>query len=135
MSSSSELGAQWAFLPLGYALTVLIETPILLLFLSRHHSIRSRIFAGFWLNACSYPIVILVLPCLISPGDSRTLYLWVAEVFAPLSECLLFRLAFHPKNGPTSDNPGVTARDYGVIILANLASFGIGEWLNRIGWL
>ena len=127
--------AQWAFLPLGYALTVLIEMPILLLLLSRHHSMRSRIFAGFWLNACSYPIVILVLPCIFSPTDSRTLYLWVAEVFAPVSECLLFRLAFQPKGGATPENPGVTTRDYAVIILANLASFGIGEWLNRNGWL
>ena len=124
----------WSFLPLGYALTVLIELPILLLFLSKHHSMRTRIFAGFWLNACSYPIVILVLPLLISPGESRALYLWVAEIFAPLSECLLFRLAFQPRV-TTLENPGVSPRDYAVIVLANLASFGIGEFLYHIGWL
>lgn len=124
----------WFFLPLGYALTVSIELPILLLFLSKHHSMRTRIFSGFWLNACSYPIVILVLPLLIPPSESRALYLWVAEIFAPLSECLLFRLAFQPRVA-SPENPGVGARDFAVIVLANLASFGIGEWLYHVGWL
>ncbi len=121
----------WSFLPVGYALTVSIELPILLIFLSKHHSIRTRLFAGFWLNACSYPIVILALPILL---PSRTAYLWVAEIFAPLSECILFWLAFQPRK--TSDqNPGVTLRDLAVIVCANLASFGIGELLYWLGWL
>ena len=124
----------WTFLPLGYAITVAIELPILLLFLSKHHSTRARIFAGFWLTACSYPIVILVLPILISQRESRVAYLCVAEIFAPLSECILFRLGFQPRT-VTPENPGVTARDYAVIVLANLASFGIGELLFFLNWL
>jgi hypothetical protein len=121
----------WSFLPIGYAVTVCIELPILLLFLSKQHSLRTRLFAGFWLNACSYPVVVLALPMLL---PSRTVYLWVAEIFAPLSECLLFWLAFQPRK-TTPENPGVTVRDCVVIVCANLASFGIGEVLYGVGWL
>ena len=84
----------WLFLPLGYALTVLMETPILLIGLSRWHSWRRRLFAGFWLTACTYPIVVLVMPQLFS---ERWLYLTVAETFAPVAECLLFWAAFIPR--------------------------------------
>jgi hypothetical protein len=52
----------WRFLPLGYLFTILIETPVLLIGLSRRHSIRQRLFAGVWLTACTYPIVVLVMP-------------------------------------------------------------------------
>lgn len=121
----------WAFLPIGYALTVCVELPILLLFLSKHHSVRTRLFAGFWLNACSYPVVVLALPILL---PSRTAYLWVAEIFAPASECLLFWLAFQPRT-ITVERPGVTVRDLAVIVCANLASFGVGEMLYGAGWL
>src|SRR5256714_1636459 len=83
----------WRFLPLGYLLTILIETPILLIGLSKRHSIKRRLFAGVWLTACTYPIVVLVLyPLLVT--SSRTIYLVVAETFAPVGECLLFWLAY-----------------------------------------
>ena len=88
--SPSEL---WRFLPLGYLLTILIETPVLLIGLSSRHSFKRKLFAGVWLTACTYPIVTLVLPLLFSP-DSRTPYLIVAETFAPVAECALFWLAF-----------------------------------------
>jgi hypothetical protein len=52
----------WSFLPLGFLITVLIETPILLIGLSPRHSLRRRLAAGVWLTACSYPVVILVFP-------------------------------------------------------------------------
>src|SRR5205085_5486851 len=55
----------WRFLPVGYALSVALETPVLLVGLSPRHPIARRIFAGCWLTACTYPIVILVLPQLI----------------------------------------------------------------------
>ena len=76
----------WRFLPVGYLFTVLIEAPILLLGLSPRHSMRRRLLAGFWLTACTYPIVVLVLPLLIA---DRTVYLSVAEVFAPFAECMM----------------------------------------------
>jgi hypothetical protein len=106
----------WHFLPIGYLFTIAIETPILLLGLSRHHSIKRRLLAGIWLTACTYPIVVLVMPLLLW-SYSRTLYLVVAETFAPVAECLLFWLAFGKES---------RWRDFAVIVVANLASFLLG---------
>ncbi|HEX6717567.1 MAG TPA: hypothetical protein VF088_10665 [Pyrinomonadaceae bacterium] len=107
----------WRFLPIGYLLTIAIETPVLFFGLSPHHPKRRRIFAGLWLTACTYPIVVLVLPLLMI-NHSRALFLLVAEVFAPVAECLLFWLAFGKET---------RWRDFVVIVIANLASFLIGE--------
>lgn len=119
----------WQFLPVGYFFTVLIETPVLLVGLSRRYSWRQKLLAGFWLTACTYPIVVLVMPPLLVPWAGRNAYLAVAETFAPLAECLLFRAAF---SASESANRRVAWRDYAVIVLANLLSFGAGElwyWL------
>ena len=120
----------WRFFPLGYLFTILIETPILVLGLSRRHSLKRKLFAGVWLTACTYPIVTLALP-LILAQHSRTLYLLVAETFAPLAECVLFWLAFGER-----EYLGRLCmwRDFGAIIVANLASFGIGEVMNAWQW-
>lgn len=107
----------WQFLPLGYLITIAIETPILFFGLSAHHSKKRRIFAGLWLTACTYPIVVLVLPLLLI-DHSRAFFLLIAEVFAPVAECLLFWLAFREET---------RWRDFAVILVANLASFLIGE--------
>ena len=117
----------WRFLPIGYLLTIAIETPILLLGLSPHHPKRRRLLAGLWLTACTYPIVILVLPLLLMQR-SETLYIVVAETFAPLAECLLFWLAFGRET---------KWQDFAVIVIANISSFLIGEicvnlWLNDL---
>ncbi|MGE3808929.1 MAG: hypothetical protein AB7K24_30055, partial [Gemmataceae bacterium] len=80
----------WSFLPRGYLFTIVVETPILLLCLATRHSLSRILFAGLWLTACTYPIVVLVLPLIFDPTYERTTYLLVAETFAPLAECLLF---------------------------------------------
>lgn len=120
----------WRFFLPGYLLTILIETPILLVGLSRRHPIKRRVFAGVWLTACTYPIVVLVLPQLFGEA-SRTSYLMVAETFAPVAECVLFWLAYGEREliGKAS-----MWRDFGVIVIANLASFIGGEVLNAYGW-
>lgn len=119
----------WSFLPLGYALTVSIEAPLLLVGLSRRHSLGRRIFAGLWLTACTYPIVVLVLPLLIDARAHHGLYLLVAETFAPAAECALFWAAF---GGRASD--GATWRDGAAIVAANLASFLTGELVYALWW-
>jgi len=111
----------WTFLPLGYAFTILIETPIIMLLLSGAHPLRRRVLCGVWLTAFTYPIVILVLPTIMN-GFSYSAYLWVAEIFAPMAEVLLFGLAFWNRSIPTI----FKLRDAAAIGLANLASFGIG---------
>jgi len=114
----------WRFLPLGYALTVAIELPVLWFALSRRHVPRIRLTAGFWLTAVTYPIVVVVMPLLLWPSMSRNAYLWIAETFAPAAECLLFYLAYI-RSLPS--NPPATRRDFVAIIVANLASFGLAE--------
>jgi hypothetical protein len=124
-----DMGQLWGFLPRGYLITVAIETPVLLVGLSRTHSWSRRVVAGFWLNACSYPIVIIVLPALL--GTNSPAYLPVAETFAPVCECTLFALAFHTAALSRRDR----IQDLITITLANLASFLGGMWLAHIGWL
>jgi hypothetical protein len=119
--SAAEL---WAFLPLGYLVTVLIEAPVLAIGLSPSHSWPRKLFAGVWLTACTYPVVILVLPLVIAGETNRFWYLMTAETFAPLAECLLFAAAFHFGREQSWNS---RLRDYAAITLANLASFGLGE--------
>jgi len=120
----------WRFFPLGYLFSILIETPILIIGLSKRHPIKHRLFAGIWLTACTYPIVVLVMPLLLANG-SRTIYLIVAETFAPVAECILFWLAYGK-----SEEVGKRSmwQDFGTIVVANLASFLGGEVLNAYGW-
>ena len=120
----------WAFLPIGYLFTIAIETPVLVVGLSRKVSLKQKLWCGAWLTACTYPIVVLVLPAIFF-GQSRALYLTIAETFAPVGECLLFWLAFRGKSLlETSD----WVRCFIAIIIANLASFAGGEVLNYYGW-
>lgn len=112
--SPSEL---WRFLPLGYLFTIAIEIPILFFGLSTHHSKLRRVGAGVWLTACTYPIVTLVLP-LVFWNQPRAVFLLVAETFAPVAECLLFWLAFGRE---------ARWRDFAAIVIANIASFLLGE--------
>ena len=123
-------GELWRFLPIGYLVTIAIETPILFFGLAPRHNWKRRVIAGLWLTACTYPIVILVLPLLLA-GYSRATYLVIAETFAPVAECFLFWLAF----GSKSEQWRMSMwRDFAVIVLGNLASFGAGELLNRWEW-
>ena len=118
----------WRFLPLGYLLTIAIETPILFFALSPRHPKPRRLIAGLWLTACTYPIVTLVLPLLLV-NYSRAVFLVIAETFAPVAECLLFWLAF----GSAAElGKRSMWRDFGAIVLANLASFLAGEIIYRL---
>jgi hypothetical protein len=112
-------GGPWKFLVFGYLFTIAIETPILLLGLSRQHSMSRRLFAGIWLTACTYPLVVLVVPALFHPTTERVAYLLAAESIAHFGECVLFYLAFAPL--------AHFWRDMIAVFTANLASFGLGE--------
>lgn len=121
----------WRFLLPGYLFTIAIETPILLVGLSRPHPISRRLFAGVWLTACTYPIVVLVMPILFQADTHRAVYLAVAETFAPVAECALFAAAFHLGS---SLNRAQRWRDLAAVTVANLASFGAGVFLDAMGW-
>ena len=122
MPTSEYLGAML----IGYVITITIETSVLMVLLSRRHSLRVRLFAGVWLTLCTYPVVWLVLPPFFG-DDQRGWYLLVAETFAPLAEVMLFWLAFSRR---LPHEPVATWRDALVIVVANLCSFGLGELLR-----
>ncbi len=138
---STDPAELWKFLPLGYLLSILLETPVLLLGLSQRHALTRRLFAGVWLTACTYPIVVLVLPQLIwrpLGEEGYWPYVAVAEVFAPAAECVLFWLAFwssarHSEAVEPSSQWNELLRDLVAIVAANLTSFIAGWWLLR--WL
>jgi hypothetical protein len=119
----------WRFLPVGYLFTVALETPVLALFLSPRHTLGRRLFAGLWLTACTYPVVVIVLPVLFE-GSTRAAYLSFAETFAPVAECALFWLAF----GERSASRRSMWRDFAAITAANLLSFLAGEVAGAYGW-
>lgn len=116
-------GELWSFLLVGYLMTVAIEVPVLVLGLSPRHALRHRLVAGIWLTACTYPIVVLVLPHLVWQPFGRTAYLIIAETFAPAAECALFWMAYGIDHSARHRD---TLRDMGAIVAANLASFTIG---------
>jgi hypothetical protein len=120
----------WRFLPLGYLFTVALETPVLGLFLSPRHPVRRRLLAGLWLTACTYPVVVLVLPPLFA-DSTRAAYLAVAETFAPAAECALFGLAF---GAAWRGARRAMWRDFAVITAANLLSFLVGEVMTAHQW-
>lgn len=115
---------------LYYLLTVAVETTVLLLALSRRHSIARRLLAGVWLTACTYPVVWYVIPNFFDPITQRPMYLLVAETFAPATENLIFLFAFVRGLPPKQWS---TVQDVFAITLANLASFGVGELLAVLG--
>ena len=116
---------------IGYLMTIAIETPVLLVGLSARHSLGVRLFAGVWLTACTYPILWLVLPWFIDPQEHYVSYLAIGETWVPLAECALFWMAF----GKSEEwlKPSMW-RDLAAVTVANLASFGIGLLLERVGW-
>lgn len=140
----------WRFLPWGYALTVLLELPVLWFALAPRHPPLRRLFAACWLTACTYPVVVLVLPLTIEPIWGRTAYVVGAELFAPTAECLLFLFAFRPSPGShdvqrddssrngdgratstdRSHDRSANLRDAASILAANLVSFLVGGWLT-----
>ena len=113
----------------SYLFTIAVETPVLLLGLSRPHPWHRRLIAGIWLTACTYPFLWLVLPAFLSPEANRPLYLAVGETFVPVCECALFWAAMQRGRGMRRAD---LIRDWVVIVVANLASFLLGEVANRL---
>lgn len=112
------LSDPWFFLVFGYFFTISIETPVLCVGLSPQHPLSRRIMAGFWLTACTYPMVVLVIPYFFPRPEDYVWYLLVAESIAHFGECLLFYLAFRPLH--------FFWRDMATVFGANLASFSGG---------
>lgn len=109
----------WRWLPVGYVLTVLLETPVLWTGLRADHAKTTRLLAAAWLTGVTYPIVAVALPALLWPHTSYATYLVVAETFAITTEMALFRWRW-----------GGTPRDLAVVGLANVVSAVAGGMLT-----
>jgi hypothetical protein len=112
--------------------TTTAETLVLLVGLSKLHSLIQKICAGLWLNACSYPAVTLWLPAYLVTSGSRLSYVIGAEGLAVGMELILFLGVF---GGPPGVATGASrARDCYAIIAANACSFVVGEVLTIARW-
>ena len=119
------LESAWFYLVVGYVLTVIVELPILVVGLGTEHSLRRKIAAGFWLTACTYPVVVLVYrPCsgpLPGVRDGST-----------------FPSPSHSRRSANAVCSGgidrLSQRDVVAIVVANLSSFAMGEILGGWGW-
>ncbi|MGI9037029.1 MAG: hypothetical protein ACR2GD_13470 [Pyrinomonadaceae bacterium] len=120
----------WLFFSIGYLTTILIETPVLIFGLSPKVSLKQKILCGIWLTACTYPMVVLVLPAAMQ-NFSRFSYLLIAELFAHFGECVIFWFAFR---GRQDFEIADWIRCFIAILAANFASFSIGEVLNYYQW-
>lgn len=113
-----------------WLLTVLIEGAVLWFALEPGYPPRLKLRAAWWLSTCTLPLVHFVFPLAADFGVPRWIWLSTAEIVAPLAECLLFRaLVRHDTRGAMR----ATLRDMVAIVLANLASLGIGVWLAATG--
>ena len=99
------------------------QLTVLVCGLSSRYSSSETIVNRFLLTAFTYPVVIMVLPAIFTGMGihSRAIYLAVAETFAPVAEVLLFRYLNSQSLLARPD------RDAAVIVMANLASFLLGE--------
>ena len=119
------------FLAFGYLATVAIEAPLLVAFLPSHYSLRTRIGCGFWLTACTYPVVVLVIPNIAYGPFTWPVALLVTEIWVALTEVALLRAVSGRRLFASF------RREDWVVVLANLASFLAGElfvsaWLSEI---
>lgn len=118
----------WYFLPIGYLFTIAIETPILCVGLSNQHPLTRRSGAGIWLTACTYPIVVLVIPQFISMQEHYAAYLLVAEIVAHFGECALFFVAFQPLKHPVRDMVAVFGANLVSCLAGLLLWFAFGAF-------
>lgn len=114
-----------------WALTIVIEGCVLWFALAPIHKPAVRLLAAVWLSTCTLPLVHFVFPLLEVVGWPRAAWVALAELFAPVAECVLLGLLIS-----TAERAGqcISRRDCGAIVAANLASFGVGELLLFTGY-
>ena len=116
---------------IGYLLTIAFETPVLYFGLGSRYTPKEKLLAGLVLTLCSYPFVVLLFPSIWNPYSDYGTYVLVSEIFAPVSECVVFAILFQRKK-QLSSKPRLV--DFFWILMANLTSFSAGELLKKIGF-
>jgi len=107
---------------IGYGVALFLETVILLFALSSRHGFGVRLFAGFWLATCTYPLLLCVMPALLDPFHHPFLYATFAVLTTILTQCALFCFAFGSTKGLLQDLAAIT--------FANIVSAGAGMLLK-----
>ncbi len=115
---------------MGYLLTISIETPVLVVGLGNRYSMKEKLFAGAFLTGFSYPFVAVFFPLIWNPYTQYSIYVTVSEIFAPLSECLLFALLFQRRKTLRGREK---VMDLVIVVLANLVSYVSGEIMKACG--
>jgi hypothetical protein len=115
--------AVWVFLIIGYLATVAIEAPVLIAGLSTQRSRQARIAAAFWLTACTYPVVVLTLPAIAGSSNDWVTSLLLAEVVVACGKSCSGGMMCGRQliGGPQRDDL--------VILVANILSAALGQWL------
>lgn len=114
----------------GYLLTISIETPVLVFGLGNRYTLKEKLFAGAFLTGCSYPFVAIVFPMIWNPYNDYSTYVTISEIFAPVSECIIFALLFQRRKLMSSR---LRAQELAVVIAANLVSYLSGELMKAAG--
>ena len=114
------------FLLVAGIITIVIEGTVLWFGLGRRYSAGEKLFFAVWLTATTYPVVVLVLPSFMSTTQPSSSYLLAAESFAIVTEGTLFTI------GSAYLEKSVYFKELGVIVIANLISFGCGELFFRL---
>jgi len=109
----------------GWALAAPIEAAVLFVGLDRAHSRLVRCMVGPASTACTYPILVLVVPAWVDPSRHFAAYGAVGEGIVIALECALFLLAVGRRAS--------ALRDCLAIVAANAASFAAGEIVRRTG--
>ncbi len=109
---------------------MLIETPVLFICLGKRYTTKQKLLAGLLLTACSYPFVVFIFPLIWDPYKQFSIYAFVSEAFAPLSECFVFYLLFQRVKQQSQREK---VKDYLAVLFANLMSFLSGLILQHFG--
>ncbi len=114
------------FFVLALILVAVIMAVVLMLGLSSRHSIKARLMAALWLDACLTPVVFLVIPHLIVPSFHLNVPSFfstnaiVSQLFSTITGCFLFWLVFGSRRELMQSS---MYRDFAAIAVANFCAF------------
>lgn len=103
--------------------TVVLESLVLFLCLTPDIQPRQRLIAGLSLSLITFPFVNILFPMLLSPFENKIVFYVIAEMFACLTECLLFWFFFN--RSKTKDKQFFS--NIIAIVFANFFSFSLYE--------
>ncbi len=117
------------------ALTLVIEAPIVVALLVRRCGLSRSLFVAFAASLVTHPLLWFVWPHVISLRHHYTAYVATGEILVVFIEAAIFlgvALRPSPKCVSLRTRAGFA---FGVSVSANLASWGAGATMTRLGLL